>query len=62
VYSDRVTTLQFVSPTDETVRNSQYLADGTVDPNRALPRNAGFGAVPAAMPLRSIQVTLPVSF
>ena len=32
VYSGRVTTVQFNSPTDQTVRNSQYLADGSLNP------------------------------
>ena len=36
--------IQFNSPTDLTVRNSQYLADGTLDPNRLKPNQAGFGA------------------
>jgi hypothetical protein len=40
----RNTTINYNSPTDLTVRNSQFLADGTLDPARVLPRNAGFGA------------------
>jgi hypothetical protein len=36
--------IQFNSPTDQTVRNPQFLADGTVDPNRLKPNQAGFGA------------------
>ena len=36
--------MNFNSPTDQTIRNSQFLADGSVDPNRLQPRNAGFGA------------------
>jgi hypothetical protein len=44
IITGRNTSINYNSPTDQTVRNSQYLADGTVDPNRLLPRNAGFGA------------------
>jgi hypothetical protein len=62
VYNSRVTQLQLVSPTDQTVRNAQLLADGSVDPARVLPRNAGFGAVNGAQPMRSIQATLRFSF
>jgi hypothetical protein len=36
--------VQFNSPTDQTIRNSQFLPDGSLDPNRLQPRNAGFGA------------------
>ena len=37
-------TVNYTSPTDQTVRNSQYLPDGSLNPNRLQPRNAGFGA------------------
>jgi hypothetical protein len=40
----RNTTINYNSPTDLTIRNSQYLPDGSLDPNRLQPRNAGFGA------------------
>ena len=40
----RNTSINYNSPTDLTIRNSQTLADGTNDPARVLPRNAGFGA------------------
>jgi hypothetical protein len=62
VFSNRVTQLQLVSPTDQTVRNSQFLPDGTLDPSRVLPRNAGFGAVTAAQPMRSVQASVRFSF
>ena len=62
VYSSRVTSVQFNSPTDQTVRNSQYLADGSLDPNRTTPRTAGFGAVTAAQAMRSIQLQLRFMF
>jgi hypothetical protein len=44
IITGRQTQIQFNSPTDQTIRNSQFLADGTLDPNRLTPRNAGFGA------------------
>ncbi|HMC21900.1 MAG TPA: hypothetical protein VKL19_08645, partial [Thermoanaerobaculia bacterium] len=62
VYNARVTTLQLNSPMDQTVRNSQYLADGSLDPARVLPRNAGFGGVTGAQPMRSVQVRLRYQF
>jgi hypothetical protein len=40
----RSTSINYNSPTDLTIRNSQYLADGTLDPNRLKPNQAGFGA------------------
>ena len=62
VYNSFVTTVQMVSPTNQTVVNSQTLADGTVDPNRLLPRNAGFGAVTGAQPLRVMQLQFRFNF
>jgi hypothetical protein len=62
VYNGRVTTMQLNSPTDQTVRNSQYLPNGTIDPNRLLPRNAGFGAVTSAQALRSVQAQIRFEF
>jgi hypothetical protein len=44
------------------VRNAQYLADGSVDPNRLIPRTAGFGAVTGAQAMRSIQAQIRFSF
>ncbi len=62
IYNSRVTQLQLNSPTDQTVRNSQYLADGQLDPNRLTPRNAGFGAVNGAQAMRSVQVQIRFAF
>jgi hypothetical protein len=62
VYNGRVTGVQYNSPTDQTVRNAQYSADGTLNPNRLTPANAGFGAVTSAQPLRSVQLQLRFSF
>src|SRR5262249_25236766 len=44
IYNNRESNLIFRSPTDLTIVNSQYLPDGSVDPNRLTPRTAGFGA------------------
>jgi hypothetical protein len=41
VYNARQTHLQLVSPTNETVRNSQFLSDGTVDTTRLKTTSAG---------------------
>jgi hypothetical protein len=62
VYNARSATLQLNSPTDQTVRNSQFLADGTVDPTKLTPRTAGFGAVTGAQAMRTMQLQLRFSF
>jgi hypothetical protein len=62
VYNSRVTQLELNSPTDQTVRNAQYLPNSQVDPNRLTPRNAGFGAVTGAQAMRSVQAQIRFSF
>jgi hypothetical protein len=62
VYNARQTQLQLVSPTNQTIRNSQFLADGTVDPNRLKTTSAGFGAATGAQALRTVQMQLRFSF
>jgi carboxypeptidase family protein/TonB-dependent receptor-like protein len=62
VYNARQTQLQLVSPTNQTIRNSQFLADGSVDPTRLKTTSAGFGAVTGAQPMRTIQAQLRFSF
>jgi hypothetical protein len=62
VFSGRSTTMQLTSPTNQTLTNNQYLADGTLNPNRLLPRNAGFGAVTGAQAMRSIQAQVRFQF
>ena len=47
--------IDFNSLTDQTVNNSQVLADGSVNPARLRPNQAGFGAVTGAQALRSVQ-------
>ena len=62
VFNARQNQLQLNSPTDQTVRNPQFLADGSVDPARLTPRNAGFGAVTGAQAMRSVQLQLRFAF
>jgi hypothetical protein len=62
IYNSVQTNLQLVSPTNQTVRNPQHLPDGSVDPDRLLPNDAGFGAVTGAQALRSAQVQVRFSF
>ncbi len=62
VYTGRVTQLQLNSPTDPTVRNAQYNADGTLNPSRLIPRDAGFGAATGSQALRSVQLQLRFAF
>ena len=40
IINDRNTNVIYRSPTDLTIVNSQYLADGSLDPARLTPRNA----------------------
>ena len=62
IYNDRQNNVIFRSPTDQTIVNSQYLPDGTLDPNRLTPRNAGFGAATRAQPLRNLQLQIRYAF
>ena len=62
VFNARNTTLALNSPTNPTMRASQYLADGTVDPTKLKPQDAGFGAVTGAAALRTIQAQVRFTF
>jgi len=62
IYNNRQNNVIFRSPTDQTIVNSQFLPDGTVDPNRLTPRNAGFGAATSAQPLRNLQLQIRFGF
>jgi len=62
IYNDRNSTVIYRSPTDKTIVNSQFLPDGSVDPNRLTPRNAGFGAATRAQPLRNSQLQIRFGF
>jgi hypothetical protein len=58
----RNTTAQFTSPTNLTMVNSQFNADGTLNATRLTPRNSGFGAATGARGLRNIQLQLRFQF
>ena len=62
VINGRNTTIQYNSPTDLTIRNSQFLADGSVDPARLKPNNAGFGAATGAQDMRNLQLQVRFQF
>jgi hypothetical protein len=62
VYNARVTAVQYNSPTDQSVRNPQYNADGSLVQSRLTPANAGFGAVTGAQANRSLQLQFRLSF
>ena len=61
IYSGVSTRIDYVSPTDLTIRNEQA-PGGVNDPGRLIPRNAGFGAVTNALALRTVQATVRFSF
>jgi hypothetical protein len=62
VINGRNTTIQYNSPTDLTVRNPQYLADGSLNPDRLIPRNSGFGAATSAQAMRNLQLQIRFQF
>jgi Carboxypeptidase regulatory-like domain len=62
VINNRNTSVTYVSPTNLTVVNSEFLADGTVDPARKQPRNAGFGGATGAQAMRNMQVSIRFQF
>jgi hypothetical protein len=62
VFNGRQTQLQLTNPVDQTVRNSQFLSDGSVDPTKTQPKNAGFGGATSAQAMRTVQLTFRLSF
>ena len=62
VITGRQTQIQYNSPTDLTIRNSQTLADSSIDPARSTPRTAGFGAANAAQTMRNAQLQIRLRF
>ena len=62
VIDSRVTQLQLVSPTDQTIRNPQFLPNGEVNPARVRPEDAGFGAANGAANMRTVQLQLRFQF
>jgi hypothetical protein len=62
VITNRSATINYESPTDLRVRNAQFTADGSLNPTRLTPRNAGFGAATQAANLRNFQALVRFSF
>ena len=62
IYNNRNSNVIYRSPTDLTIVNSQTLPDGSVDPTRLQPKNAGFGAATSAQPLRNMQLQIRLGF
>ena len=54
--------MQYNSPTDQTLRNSQFLADGSLDPARLKPNNAGFGGATGAQNMRNLSLQIRFQF
>jgi Carboxypeptidase regulatory-like domain len=61
-YTGRQNQVQYTSPTNLTVQNSQTLADGSLDPTRLTPRTAGFGAANAAGAMRTARLYFRFQF
>ena len=54
--------IQYNSPTDLTVRNAQFMPDGSLNPTRLTPRTAGFGAATRALDMRNMQIQVRFAF
>ena len=52
----------YANPTSKALTNNQYNADGTLNPTRLIPKNAGFGAANGALNMRNIQLQLRLQF
>jgi len=62
VINNRQRNVNFRSPTDLTILNSQTLPDGSLDPARLTPRTAGFGAATGAQNMRNMQAMIRFQF
>ena len=62
VINGRRRTIQYNSPTDLTVRNSQYLADGTLDPDAPDAEQRRLRRGDGAQTMRNMQLTARFSF
>ena len=62
IYNGVARQLQLNSPTDLTVRNPQYNADGSLVATRLKPTDAGFGAVNGAQAMRTMQAQIRFQF
>jgi hypothetical protein len=56
------TTATFNNPTSMVLQNNQFMSDGTLNPVRLQPKNAGFGAATGAATMRNIQLQLRFTF
>ena len=61
-YSGIRTEVQYTNPVAQVVRNSQYLADGTVDQTRLKPDSGGFGSVSSADGMRTVRLMVRFGF
>jgi hypothetical protein len=62
IFNGRQTQLQLTSPTNQSLRNSQFLPDGSLDLTRVEPQNAGFGAATSARAPRTVQLQIRFMF
>ena len=62
IINARSTTITYDNPVSRVVQNPQYLADGTLNPARLTPRNAGFGAATGAQNMRNFQAMIRFQF
>jgi hypothetical protein len=62
VITNRNRNVTFRSPTDLTITNAQFNADGSLNTARLQPRNAGFGAATGAQNMRNIQLQVRFGF
>ncbi|MDQ3213374.1 MAG: hypothetical protein M3Q85_11920, partial [Acidobacteriota bacterium] len=62
VITARNNTVTYVSPTNLTVVNNQFNADGSLNTARSKPNNSGFGAATNAEALRNVQVQVRFQF
>jgi hypothetical protein len=62
IINARQAQIQYNSPTDLTIRNPQFLSDGTLNPARLRPADAGFGAATGAQNMRNLQLQVRFQF
>jgi hypothetical protein len=62
IITARNTTVTYVSPTNLTVVNNQFNADGSLNSSRSKPNNSGFGAATNAEALRNVQLQVRFEF
>jgi hypothetical protein len=62
IINARNTSVTYVSPTNLTVVNNQFNADGSLNTSRAKPNNSGFGAATGALAMRRMQGLIRFQF